>query len=164
MAKDPVCGMTVKPEKAAAIREYRGETIYFCNPNCKVKFDEAPERYVPDKSNETVALPVEGMSCAKCAAKIDNAMRETEGVIDCAVDHVTKKAKTTFAPASAERGILVSVIEERGYTVPPKGLHHPHPTPIPQEDTELPPGRGAGEITTAVVAASGKTSEVIKCT
>ncbi|MDT8316540.1 MAG: heavy metal translocating P-type ATPase [bacterium] len=118
MAKDPVCGMDVDPEKAAASSEYRGETIYFCNPNCKVKFDEAPGKYVPDKTNETVTLPVEGMSCGKCAAKIDNALRETEGVINCSVDHVTKKAEVEFDPEKTDREKLANLIEGLGYTVP----------------------------------------------
>ena len=39
MAKDPVCGMTVEPEKAAAESDYEGMKIYFCNPGCKEKFE-----------------------------------------------------------------------------------------------------------------------------
>ncbi|WP_367079317.1 YHS domain-containing protein, partial [Luteitalea sp.] len=29
--KDPVCGMTVEPAKAAATSEYQGQTYYFCS-------------------------------------------------------------------------------------------------------------------------------------
>src|SRR5690606_436844 len=43
---DPVCGMTVDPKTAAAETEYKGEKIYFCNPNCKVKFEAEPEKYL----------------------------------------------------------------------------------------------------------------------
>ncbi len=31
-AKDPVCGMQVDKEKAAATSVYKGKTYYFCNP------------------------------------------------------------------------------------------------------------------------------------
>ncbi|HEY0592442.1 MAG TPA: heavy metal translocating P-type ATPase, partial [Thermoanaerobaculia bacterium] len=43
---DPVCGMWIDPGKAAGTSEYLGETIYFCNPRCKEKFDAEPERYM----------------------------------------------------------------------------------------------------------------------
>ncbi|MBA3766706.1 MAG: YHS domain-containing protein [Acidobacteria bacterium] len=43
--KDPVRGMQVAEETAAGQSEYKGKTYYFCNPGCKSKFDESPERY-----------------------------------------------------------------------------------------------------------------------
>jgi Cu+-exporting ATPase len=42
---DPVCGMTVDPSRAAGKSEYRGQTIYFCSPSCKRRFDEKPEAF-----------------------------------------------------------------------------------------------------------------------
>lgn len=35
---DPICGMTVKPETAAATVEHNGENIYFCSVGCSEKF------------------------------------------------------------------------------------------------------------------------------
>lgn len=46
MAKDPVCGMMVEEEKAAATSEYKGKTYYFCCKGCKVAFDKDPEKYI----------------------------------------------------------------------------------------------------------------------
>ena len=46
MAKDPVCGMTVDEEKAAATSEYKGKTYYFCLKGCKRAFDKYPEKYL----------------------------------------------------------------------------------------------------------------------
>jgi Cu+-exporting ATPase len=43
---DPVCKMTIDSEKAAATSDYKGQTVYFCAKGCKVKFDQAPEKYV----------------------------------------------------------------------------------------------------------------------
>jgi Cu+-exporting ATPase len=43
---DPVCGMTVEPESAAAKREHKGKTYYFCNPGCAKAFDRKPEAFV----------------------------------------------------------------------------------------------------------------------
>lgn len=45
MTRDPVCGMTVRPETAPAQTEYKGETYYFCCAACKQKFDEMPTAY-----------------------------------------------------------------------------------------------------------------------
>jgi YHS domain-containing protein len=46
MAIDPVCGMTVDENKAAAKHEYQGKTYYFCAVGCKEKFAQAPEKFV----------------------------------------------------------------------------------------------------------------------
>ena len=43
---DPVCGMTVEPESAAAKTEYKGTVYYFCNPGCAKAFDRKPEAFV----------------------------------------------------------------------------------------------------------------------
>ncbi len=45
MAKDPVCGMMVDPNKAPAKSDYMGKTYYFCNPGCKKTFDQNPAKY-----------------------------------------------------------------------------------------------------------------------
>ena len=44
-AKDPVCGMTVEEDNAAATSEYKGTTYYFCSKDCKEEFDSDPESY-----------------------------------------------------------------------------------------------------------------------
>ncbi|MGI8904932.1 MAG: heavy metal translocating P-type ATPase [Candidatus Sumerlaeaceae bacterium] len=45
-AMDPVCGMTVKPGKAAGQSELNGSAYYFCSTGCKAKFDANPELYL----------------------------------------------------------------------------------------------------------------------
>ncbi len=44
--KDPVCGMMVEPDSAAAKVEYEGKTYYFCSVDCKEEFEEDPESYL----------------------------------------------------------------------------------------------------------------------
>ena len=44
-AVDPVCGMTVAVEGAAATAEHGGVTYYFCCPHCRAHFLKDPERY-----------------------------------------------------------------------------------------------------------------------
>jgi Cu+-exporting ATPase len=42
---DPVCGMTVTPDTAAASREVDGTRYYFCSTHCAATFDADPDRY-----------------------------------------------------------------------------------------------------------------------
>jgi len=44
--KDPVCGMTVEPAKAAAHAVYSGKDYHFCSQHCHDKFVEEPSRYI----------------------------------------------------------------------------------------------------------------------
>ena len=49
MERDPVCGMSVDPDKAAAKVEHAGKTYYFCAPGCAKRFQQTPEKYLqPD--------------------------------------------------------------------------------------------------------------------
>jgi len=43
---DPVCGMTVDPNKAAGSYEYKGKTYYFCSTHCLHRFREDPEDFL----------------------------------------------------------------------------------------------------------------------
>jgi Cu+-exporting ATPase len=43
--KDPVCGMTVKPDSPLR-HEHAGKTWLFCNPKCQAKFSADPEKYL----------------------------------------------------------------------------------------------------------------------
>src|ERR1017187_10269129 len=52
-ALDPVCGMRVDPEHAAAKSTYQGQRYYFCSTGCRAKFDGDPEKYLhPDAQPE----------------------------------------------------------------------------------------------------------------
>jgi xanthine dehydrogenase accessory factor len=43
-ARDPICGMTVDPDRAKYKSEYDGRTFYFCCAHCKQAFDKEPEK------------------------------------------------------------------------------------------------------------------------
>ncbi len=48
VAKDPMCGMDVDERKATAAgmrSEFGGSTYYFCNDECKKRFDAEPARF-----------------------------------------------------------------------------------------------------------------------
>lgn len=43
--KDPVCGMIIRPEDAAATEDHEGRTFYFCSQACHERFVNDPHRY-----------------------------------------------------------------------------------------------------------------------
>jgi Cu+-exporting ATPase len=43
---DPICGMTVDPEKSPYKADYRNHTYYFCSPSCLAKFQADPGKVV----------------------------------------------------------------------------------------------------------------------
>ncbi len=45
-ALDPVCGMTVDISKAKFTSDWKGNTVHFCAPGCKVAFDKAPQKFI----------------------------------------------------------------------------------------------------------------------
>ena len=50
---DPVCGMEVTADTAAASLEYGPKTYYFCSPGCRTLFEMDPEKYVSHAAGES---------------------------------------------------------------------------------------------------------------
>src|SRR5277367_5033242 len=50
---DPVCGMTVDPDKSPHRHEYRQKKYYFCSDRCLGKFAADPTKYL----DETATVP-----------------------------------------------------------------------------------------------------------
>ena len=47
-SQDPVCGAIVEPGKAKALTErYQNTSYSFCSDECRKKFTQNPEDYVP---------------------------------------------------------------------------------------------------------------------
>jgi Cu+-exporting ATPase len=53
--KDPVCGMNVEPDEAAASVEREGETFYFCSEKCREKFKKDPEGWISGEAGKKEA-------------------------------------------------------------------------------------------------------------
>ena len=49
LAKDPVCGMSVDPERTTHHHDHGGRTYHFCCGGCRTKFAADPERYLGDR-------------------------------------------------------------------------------------------------------------------
>jgi P-type Cu+ transporter len=68
----------------------------------------------------TVILPVGGMTCAACQARVQRALARAPGVEDAAVNLLLHSASVTFDPAATSPDRLVEAIRSTGYqsTVP----------------------------------------------
>jgi Cu+-exporting ATPase len=130
-AVDPVCGMRVEIPHAVAMSVYQGQFIYFCNVACKEKFDVSPEKFLRPageveeegkhllssggKGLKKVEIPITGMSCASCVAKIEKGLSKMSGISDAKVNFATEKATITFDPSRVHMGNFVSTINDLGY-------------------------------------------------
>ena len=64
-----------------------------------------------------LSLPVEGMTCASCVGRVEQALARVPGVVSASVNLATEKAEVTSA-APLDRALLVAAIEKAGYDVP----------------------------------------------
>ncbi len=84
MERDPVCGMTVDPERAKATSEHNGKTYFFCSAACAAKFRAQPEKFlnatVPATSH--VHGPIVQLGgIAPAAAIAPASLRSTQGAV-----------------------------------------------------------------------------------
>jgi Cu+-exporting ATPase len=67
--KDPVCGMKIAPENAAATIEHDGKRYFFCNPSCLEKFSANPVVYMPTEMDTVCGMKV---APARAAAVLEH--------------------------------------------------------------------------------------------
>jgi Cu+-exporting ATPase len=67
-------------------------------------------------STTHVELPIEGMTCASCAVRIEKKLNKLEGVT-ATVNYATEAATVTLDPGRADYDDLVRAVEAAGYRV-----------------------------------------------
>jgi Cu+-exporting ATPase len=81
-----------------------------------------------NRSSTRIAIPVGGMTCAACQARVQKTLAKSPGVVDASVNLMTQTATVDYDPAVATPEALIERIRSTGY------------------DAELPaPGRTAFE-------------------
>ena len=65
--------------------------------------------------NERVELPIEGMTCASCANRIERGLNSVDGVT-ATVNYATERATVEYDPAAVEPEQLVGAVESAGYS------------------------------------------------
>ncbi len=64
---------------------------------------------------ETLRIPVTGMTCAACSARVQRALEKQAGVEEANVNLMMKSATITFDPAAVSPESLIATIEDTGY-------------------------------------------------
>ncbi|MCA0374033.1 MAG: heavy metal translocating P-type ATPase [Gemmatimonadetes bacterium] len=63
----------------------------------------------------TLRIPVTGMTCAACSARVQRSLAKQPGVQDASVNLLMKSATVTYDPSAISADGLVQVIEDTGY-------------------------------------------------
>jgi Cu+-exporting ATPase len=66
---------------------------------------------------EKISLPVEGMTCASCVARVENSIKKIDGVKDVAVNLATEKATLNIDKSKVDISKIKKAVEEAGYKV-----------------------------------------------
>ena len=65
-----------------------------------------------------ITLPVEGMTCASCSARVERQLAKMDGVESAAVNLATEAADVSYDPAKLSAEDIKVTIEMTGFTVP----------------------------------------------
>src|SRR5438552_8312156 len=69
----------------------------------------------PPMSKTRIVLPIEGMTCASCAATVQEALAGATGVTSAGVNFATNKAAIEYDSAQTNVGQLIKTVREAGY-------------------------------------------------
>ncbi len=72
----------------------------------------------PTGSLATLSLPISGMTCASCVARVERVLGKVPGVAQANVSLAAERAEIRYDPAAATVPALVQAIERAGYAVP----------------------------------------------
>ena len=70
----------------------------------------------PSGTSTAWTLPIEGMTCASCVARVEKALQRVPGVVSAEVNLATEKAEVTLVGAEADLSMLVAAVEKAGYS------------------------------------------------
>ncbi len=68
-------------------------------------------------SEHIITLPVEGMTCASCVARVERALKKVEGVSNANVNLATEKVTLTFDGGKTTIADLAEAVSGAGYTL-----------------------------------------------
>lgn len=72
--------------------------------------------HLDEPTGDHVDLPISGMTCASCAARIERKLNRLEGV-EATVNYVSERASVDFDPSAVSTDDLAAVVERLGYRV-----------------------------------------------
>jgi Cu+-exporting ATPase len=66
---------------------------------------------------ERVELPITGMTCASCSARVEKALKRTPGVLEASVNLAAERASVVFSPSTVSYAEVRAAVEQAGYGV-----------------------------------------------
>jgi Cu+-exporting ATPase len=66
---------------------------------------------------EKIVLPIQGMSCASCVKKVENALNGLEGVVQAGVNFATERATVQYIPGAVSMEDFKRAVRDAGYEV-----------------------------------------------
>ncbi len=72
-------------------------------------------KVLPSPSEERIDLPIRGMSCAACAARIQKTLTHLAGVRSANVNFATNRATIVFEPAAITIQKIQAAVTDTGY-------------------------------------------------
>jgi Cu+-exporting ATPase len=85
-------------------------------------------------SGARIVLPVSGMTCASCQARLQRVLTRVDGVSEASVDLALERAVVAYDPLRLGAPELIEAIEGAGFSVPPRAVR-----------LVLDPGRSIGD-------------------
>lgn len=73
---------------------------------------------IKPKNKDSITLPVKGMSCASCSARIEKKVGELEGVISAHVNFAAETASIEYDPQKIPATQFPETIEKLGFEIP----------------------------------------------
>ncbi|MBI5637203.1 MAG: copper-translocating P-type ATPase [Nitrospinae bacterium] len=80
---------------------------------------------VAPREKSVVTIPIKGMTCAACTARIEKELRKTPGVLEATVNLATEKATVTYDAGTARLSDFKNAITRAGYE--PLSVSHDQP-------------------------------------
>ncbi len=78
---------------------------------------EVPTKDIKGRDDRgKITIPIQGMYCASCVEKVENALNEVEGVVTASVNLATERATVQYRPDEASIAELMEAIRRAGYT------------------------------------------------
>jgi Cu+-exporting ATPase len=73
----------------------------------------------PEAAPERMVLAIEGMHCASCVARVEDALTATKGVASARVNLATNQATVRYEPSQVNAEALVTAVAKAGYGAKP---------------------------------------------
>ncbi len=77
------------------------------------------------KTEDETIIPIEGMHCASCVIRVENALKKVPGVAAASVNLATEEANVAFDPQACSLDSLYAAVEDAGYHARPEALAAP---------------------------------------